>query len=184
MDPSTVDPTLKAPFAIIHRGAGIPVVFYFPLAPQDALNEFPPRVAVHQTLESNFVDDFSGRRAVLARVTLRGTWGFTARHGGIGIPLPGSGHLKVFETILATYNGLSRRLKAQVKARQEYVNLGRLHFWRIVIDRFTYRISDRNPLLYFYELSFRRLEDYLSPTGPSLPGRTSAPDVVGFPSPF
>ena len=168
------DPTLKMPFVIIHRAGLVGIPFVFPLAPEEASHDFPSRVAVHQTIEGNFLDDFSGPNAVLARVTLRGTFGYQSRVGGVGPPLPGSLHLRSLEALYETFNALDRSLKTKIGAVQEYVNLGRLYLWRIVIDRFAHRINSQRPLLFSYELVFRRLEDYLSPVGPHLPGPIQA----------
>ena len=173
------DPTLKGPFAIIHRGGGVPIVFLFPLAPQRVEVDFPARGAIHQTLDDNFLDDFSGVRAVLARVTLRGTFGYSSRWGGIGLPLPGSMHLLAFEKIFETFNALSRQLKQRLHARQEFLALSRLYFWRVWIDRLRYSIQSRDPLLYYYDLSFYRLQDYLSPVTLATEGAAALPQSTG-----
>ena len=161
----SADPTLGLPFSIIHRAGPIPAIFLFPIAPQRQRVEFPARGAISQTLTSNFLDDFSGERAVLASVSLRGTFGFNAQGGGIGIPMAGSLHLKTLETIFETFNALSRQLKRDIGATQEYLGLARLHAWRIWIDKFAYDIASTDPLLYYYDIHFYRLQDYLSPVG-------------------
>jgi hypothetical protein len=161
-----VDPLLNQPFLIIHRVSVVPIVFYFPLAPQHVDVEHPARVAIHQTIGDNYVDDFSGARSVLSKVELGGTFGFDKRAGGaFGVPLPGSAHLRIFEGIYETFNGLDRSIKSRLGAAQEYVGLSRLHFWRIVIEDLQYRADKTNPLLWFYKLRFRRVQDYLSPVG-------------------
>jgi hypothetical protein len=179
------DPTQGLPYAIIHRGHGIPVVYYLPYAPQKVDEVWRTRAQVHQTLEDNFVDDFSGPRALLPRVTIAGTFGYDVKFGGIGVPAHGSLHLRTFEAVYEAFNGLSRELKSQARAVQEYIDLGRLHFWRILIEGLRIRKSKDDPLLLYYELSFVRLQDYLSPVGPSLPpstltdGGTILGDFVG-----
>ncbi len=168
-----LDLSLKGPFIIIHRGGGIPVPFPFLMPPQHVETTMAPRVAVHQTLEDNFVDDFSGPRSMPVTVTMRGTFGYNR----MGF---GSLTLLVFEKILEGYNALSRETKATAKARQEFIGLSRLYFWRIVIDQFSWQIDHANPLLYFYTLRFRRLQDYLSLTDPQLPERTGPADATGL----
>jgi hypothetical protein len=163
------DYSIEGPFAIMHRGFGIPILFLFPLNPQSFVVSHPARGQVHQTVDANFLDDFSGPRAVLSRVVLRGTFGFNPRWGGIGPPLTGSLHLKAFETIFETFNALSRALKTRAGAVQEFIMPSRLIYWRVWIDRLDYRTESRDPLLYFYDVSMQRLQDYLSPGGPSMP---------------
>lgn len=172
------DPTLALPFAIIHRIGPAPLVFKFPLNPQRARWGFPARNAVHQALEGAYVDDLSGRDSVVAPVTLEGTFGFTNTGSilGLSIPLPpGSVALKAFETIYETFHALDRQTKRTLGASQEYVGLSRLHYWEIAIRDFNYTMSARDPLLFYYSISFVRLRDYLSPAGPSLP--TGVPGV-------
>ena len=159
------DPTLSLPWAIIHR-ATVPAVFYFPLAPQRATLTFPARGTVHQTMTGNYLDEFSGDGSVLAHVELRGTFGYNKKAGGaIGFATPGSVTLKQFELLFETFNALDRQLKRDLGAVQEYVCLPRQHLWRIWIKSFGYHASAQDPLLWYYQLSFLRLEDYLSPVG-------------------
>lgn len=175
------DPTLKGPFAIVHRGGGIPVVFYFPLAPQFAQVTHPSRGMIHQSLDSNFLDLFPGKRATLSRVQLRGTFGYHRRIGGIGLPLHGSLHLRSIEAIYETFNALDRRLHQRGNIVQEFINLARGYFWQVWIESFSYRIQSTDPLLYYYDLSMARLVDYLSPGGPTLPPSTlpSSTSIAG-----
>lgn len=163
------DPTLALPWTIIHRVGPVPAVFVFPLAPQRNSVDFPARVRVTPTLNGAYVDDFSGKHSVIANVELTGTFGYDKRIGGIGVPLPGSLHLLAFEKIYEVFNALDRALKQRVVAVQEYINLSRFYFWRIAITRLRYEQRSTEPLLFFYTLQFKRLEDYLSPVGPSLP---------------
>ena len=170
------DPTISLPFAIIHRFGPAPIVFKLPLNPQRARWSFPPRIAVQQTLQRNYVDDLSGQDSVLAQVTLEGTFGYAPSGATLGLTLgPGSVSLKVLETIYETFHALDRQRKRDMGATQEYVGLSRLHYWEIAIRDFTYNMASRDPLLFYYTLSFVRLRDYLSPAGPSLP--TSVPGV-------
>lgn len=171
------DPTLDLPFAIVQRVGPVPGVFKFPLAPQRVRVSLPARNAIHQTLTSNYLDDFSGPRAVLAHVQLQGTFGYHPTVGAIGLAVHGSIHLKVFEVIFETFNALDRQLKKNFGAAQEYLGLSRAHAWRIAIKEFSYEIRHDNPLLYFYSIQFDRLEDYLSPVGPSLPGLTPGTSI-------
>lgn len=165
MDPKQVDPTLSLPWAIICR-ATIPAVFYFPLAPQRAQFTFPFRVATHQTMTGNYVDDFSGDGSVMAHADIRGTFGFNAKAGGaIGFATPGSVTLKQLEVILETFAALDRQTKKDRNAVQEFICLPRQYFWRVVIKDFTVSGSVQDPLLWNYRLSLERLEDYLSPVG-------------------
>lgn len=169
------DPTLTLPFALIFRIGPAPIVFPLPLLPQRASWDFPSRVSVQQTLGRNYVDRFSGKDSVLAQVTLQGTFGY---HQGsfLGLALPpGSMTLKALETLFETFETLDRQVAKTLGATQEYVGLSRAHFWQIAITRFRYEMSEQNPLLYFYSLSFVRVLDYLSPAGPSLP--TGTPGV-------
>lgn len=169
------DPTLDLPFAIIHRFGPAPIVFPFPLNPQRCRWSYPPRLTVHQALERNFVDDLSGKDSVAAQVTLSGTFGYKGRSVfGVTLP-PGSVALKVLETTYETFHALDRQTKRDLGATQEYVGLGRLHYWEIAIRDFQYTMAARDPLLFYYELTLVRLRDYLSPAGPSLP--TSVPGV-------
>ena len=173
------DKSIKGPFAIMHRGFGVPVLFTFPLNPQSFTVSHPSRGQVHQTIEANFLDDFSGKRAVASRVVLRGTFGFNRRWGGLlgGPPFTGSLHLKSFEGIWETFNALSRELKTRAGAVQEFVMPSRVIYWRVWIDRLDYRTDSRDPLLYYYDISMIRLQDYLSPGGPSLPPNLVPPLV-------
>lgn len=169
------DPTISLPFAIVHRIGPAPIVFKLPLNPQRVRWSFPARNAVHQTLQRNYVDDLSGRDSVLAQVTMQGTFGYTGgSFFGLTLP-PGSVTLKLLEGIYETFNALDRQLKRQLGATQEFIALSRAHYWQIAIKDFSYDMSNRDPLLYYYTLTFVRLADYLSPAGPSLP--TAVPGV-------
>jgi hypothetical protein len=172
------DSSIKGPWAIMHRGFGVPVLFVFPLNPQSWTVSHPSRGQVHQTVEANFLDDFSGRRAVASRCVMRGTFGFNPQYGGvIGAPLTGSLMLKSFETVWETFNALSRELKNRAGGVQELIIPSRLTYWRVWIDRLDYRTESRDPLLYYYDISMVRLEDYLSLGGPSLPPNLVPPIV-------
>jgi len=175
------DPTLKGPFGFIFRGAGVPIFYYLPLAPQHFAVSLPARGQIHQTLESNFLDDFSGPRAVLAHVTIRGTFGYDVKGGGIGVPMPGSLHLRTLELLYETFNAMGRQLKAKIRATTEFVALSRLFFWQVWIDRFDYRITNQDPLLYYYEISMRRLQDYLSPAAIAQQGASALPSSTALP---
>jgi hypothetical protein len=162
------DKTLEGPFVLIFRGAGVPLPFYFPVPPQRTRVTHPSRTAVHQTLEDNFLDDFSGKRSIVSQVHLSGTFGYHSRVGGFGIPKFGSLHLLELEKAYETYNALSRQVKKTLNARTEYICLPRLYFWRISIDSLQVEMQSQDPLLYYYNIVFRRLADYLSPVGPDL----------------
>jgi len=164
------DPTLNLPFVIIHRVGPVPAVFVFPLLPQRARWTFPARGQIHQTMTSNYLDDFSGPRAVLAQLHLQGTFGYDPRAGGVfGVALHGSVHLKALEMIFETFNALDRQLKKDAGAVQEFLGIGRLHAWRVWIKEFSYEMRSTEPLIFYYQLALVRLQDYLSPVGPSLP---------------
>lgn len=162
---------LAGPFVFIVRGFGVPLVFKFPLAPQELRVFDLARGQIHQTVSDNFLDDFSGARAVLTRVQMRGTFGYSARTGGLygATKMSGAAHLRAFEAIFETFNALSRQLKNTAGMVHEYVNPGRLYFWRIWMERFEYQQNSRDPMLVHYNIAFSRLQDYLSPGGPSLP---------------
>jgi hypothetical protein len=154
------DVTLKGPFAFVVRGGLIPLgVFPFPIAPQRFTVTLPSRGAIHQTLDSNFLDEFSGERSVLATCTLRGTFGYK-----VG-PFYGSLTTKALEVLYETFNGLARETKAKLDARWEFLALSRLYYWRVWVQRVHIAIQSQDPLLYFYEITMVRLEDMLSPVG-------------------
>lgn len=164
------DPTLSLPFILINRLGLIPAIFVFPLKPQRARWTFPARGQVQQTMTANFLDDFSGPRAVLAQLHLQGTFGYDPRVGGaFGVAVHGSVHLKALEEIFEVFNALDRQLKKDGGAVQEYLGIARLHAWRVWVKELSYEIRSTDPLLYYYSLTLLRLKDYLSPVGPSLP---------------
>jgi hypothetical protein len=166
MTPTGLDKlALQSPFILIHRSGPIPVIFYFPLRPQQVAIDFPSRGQVHQTIDSNFLDFFPGPRAVLARVSLRGTFGYSKKNGGIGLAMSGVFHLKTLTTIYETFNALGRQLQSKLAVRQEFTIPGQGYYWRVHVESVGTRIANNDPLLYYYELSFLRLTDYLSPTG-------------------
>lgn len=166
--PSIADPTIAGPFAFIVRASFVPVVFFFPINPQFARVMHPARGQIHQTLGNNWLDDFGGPRSVLSKCILRGTFGQQQRLGGIGLPLSGNGHLRTLEAVYETFNSLDRALKARAGMVTEFVNVGRQQLWRVWIESLSYDIRSTDPLLYYYDISFTRLEDYLSPVGSSL----------------
>lgn len=164
MDLSSIDPTLKGGVLIIHwMTSATPIPFFFPVKPQMYGNNFPARMAVHPTLGGAFVDDFSGPDSILATVTLSGIFPYHNRAGGLGPALPGSVHLKAFETIYETFNSLPRETKARGGARQEYYDLSRLHAWEVAIHSFGYRRRKDDPLVATYDLRMTRVRDYLNP---------------------
>jgi hypothetical protein len=156
---------LQSPFMFIFRSGPIPVIYYFPLRPQQVSIELPSRSMVHQTLDSNFLDFFPGPRSVLARVQLRGTFGYDTKFGGIGIPMPGGMHLRTLQALYETFNALSREVHEKLRTRTEYTVPGQGYYWRVHIESIQTRIANNDPLLFYYELSFIRLTDYLSMTG-------------------
>lgn len=176
MDLTSEDPTLNLPFILLFRAGPVPIPFYFPLKPQFATVALPSRGQVHQTLDSNFLDLFPGPRSVLAKVNLRGTFGYHNRLGGIGIDASGSGHLKTLEALYETFNGLSRTLAQRAQVACDYIVPGRAYFWRVWIDHFLYRQAKDDPLLMFYDLTMVRVFDYLSPG--TIP-RLSVSDLPG-----
>lgn len=180
----TPDPTLQGPFAIIHRGAGIPVVFYFPLRPQFSNVSHPSRGVIHQTLDSNFLDLFPGNRATLSRVQLRGTFGYHPTLGGIGLYAHGSIHLRLLEGIYEAFNALDRDLHKKGKITVEFINLSRGYFWQVWIDNLSYRQSKEDPLMFYYDLTMVRLVDYLSPGGLTAPPSTALPGATGIAAVF
>lgn len=170
---ANIDPTLKGPFIFLFRGGGIPVPFPLLLPPQHVKTAMVSRGAVHQTLADQFLDEFSGPRSTLVTVTIRGTYGYN--RVGLGSLM----HL-AFEKLYEVYNGLTRETKARLKARQEFIALSRLYFWRIWIQRFEWEISREDPLLYYYSITLVRLQDYLSLTDPQLPESTAPADATGL----
>lgn len=162
------DKSLDGPFAIIHN-METATVFVFPIAPQQIKVSLPARGAVRQTLSDNFLDDFSGRRAVLADISLRGTFGYHPKFGGIGRNAFGSSHLKTLELIYERYNALSRQVKRDMGATQQFQSLSRLYFWRVWIKDLQITQDSNSPLLWDYSISMVRLEDLLSPAGPPAP---------------
>ena len=171
---------LQSPFALIHRSGPIPVVYYFPLRPQQVAIDFPSRGMVHQTIDSNFLDFFPGPRAVLARVSLRGTFGYDKKWGGIGLSMSGAAHLKTLTTIYETFNALGRQIQSKLAARQEFTIPGQGYYWRVHVESVGTRIANNDPLLFYYEMSFVRLTDYLSPTGGGI--RDLIGSVMGGPA--
>jgi hypothetical protein len=159
--------TLQSPFAFIWRSGPIPIVFYFPLRPQQVQIEYPSRAQLHQTLDSNFLDYFPGPRSVVARVQLRGTFGYSKKMGGLMGVTPGTGafHMKSLEVLYETFNALQRQIQSKLRAREEFTCPGRGYYWRVHIDSLGIRQANQDPLLFYYELSFFRLTDYLSLTG-------------------
>src|SRR5262245_64898807 len=142
---------LQSPFAFIFRSGPIPIVFYFPLRPQSFSVDLPSRGTIHQTLDSNFLDFFPGSRAVLARVQIRGTFGYDKRFGGIGMYAPGMLHLRTMEALYETFNALSRQIHSMLRARCEFTVPGRGYYWRAHIDSLSIRIANQNPRPYYYE---------------------------------
>jgi len=168
MTPTGLDKmTLQSPFIFIWRSGPIPIVYYFPLRPQQVQIDFPSRSQLHQTLDSNFLDFFCGPRSVVARVQMRGTFGYDKRMGGLmGVTYASGGtHTKLLETTYETFNALSRQVQAGLQAREEFLCPLRGYYWRVHIDSLGIRQSSQDPLLFYYELGFLRLEDYLSLTG-------------------
>lgn len=171
----SADPTMHGPYIFIQRVGPVPTAFILPVRPQHVQIDEPARIAIHQTVSGNYVDDFSGPTSVLAKVELRGTFGFDKKFGGIGIIAPGSVHLLAFEKLYETFNALSRSLKARLGAVQEFVCIPRLYFWRIVIEHFRIQADARDPVLWHWSTRFTRVQDYLSPTAPSLPPALGLP---------
>jgi len=168
--PKAIDRAINAKgFIVVHRAGPIVVPFVFPMPPQSYDWDAKARGQVHQTADDNWLDDFSGPRAVLPRVNVRGTWGYPRRLGGIGLPMTGASHTKAFELIWETFNALDRQVKANMRAVQEFYDLTRLHAWRVWIDRVRFRRSHESPLTILYDISLLRLEDYLSPVGGLIP---------------
>lgn len=178
------DKSLEGPYFVIFRGAGVPLPFLFPLPPQRVRVSHPSRTAIHETLEDNFLDDFSGRRSIVSQVTLEGTFGYHARLGGFGTRMYGGLHLLEFEKAYETYNALSRQTKKSLQASVQYICIPRLYLWRINIDDFSYNQSKEDPLLYYYTLRFRRLEDLLSPVRPNPGALLPAPAASALASLF
>jgi hypothetical protein len=172
---------LQSPFAFIFRSGPLPIVYYFPLRPQSLSIDYPSRGMVHQTLDSNFLDFFPGPRAVLARVQMRGTFGYSNKFGGIGISMSGAMHLRTIEALYETFNALSRSVQSMLRARCEFTMPGRGYYWRVHIDSMSIRIANQDPLLYYYELSLLRLTDYLSPTGGNIRDLVSSLSPAGIP---
>lgn len=164
------DDSLKGPFILIHRGGLAVAAFLFPMAPQSVRIEHAARGQIHQTLTGHYLEEFSGPNSVLTSVSLRGTFGYRKTAGGaLGIKVPGSVHSIALEKSWEAYNALSRQLKRDVLAVQEYIQVPRLYFWRVWVDKLAIFQDKENPLLYFYDLHMWRLQDYLSPVAPSLP---------------
>jgi len=182
MTPTGIDKlVLQSPFAFIFRSGPVPIVFYFPLRPQQVQIDYPSRAQLHQTLDSNFLDFFSGPRSIVARVQLRGTFGYSTKMGGLmGVSyLSGAGHMKALETIYETFNALQRQTQSLLRAREEFTSPGRGLYWRVHIDSLGVRQASQDPLLFYYEISFMRLTDYLSLTGG---GITDLISSFGIPS--
>ncbi len=170
------DRSLELPWIIIHRMGPVPIPFVFPLAPQRIHWSFPSRTNIDQTLLDNVVNDFSGPRSILAAVQMQGTFGYDpVRGGAFGLSAHGSVHLKALETIYETFNALDRQLKRDKGASQELAILSRLQLWQVLIKNLEYDMRSESPLIYAYSLTIVRVQDYLSPVGPSLP--TSIPGV-------
>jgi hypothetical protein len=137
---------------------------------------------VHQTVDSNFLDLFPGTRATLARLSLRGTFGYCKKRGGIGMTASGALQLKVLETLIETFNAVSRQLHQTLQARWDFVAPGRGYYWRVFVDRFSYRQAATDPLLFYYDVTLTRLQDYLSPSAfLEAPGQ-ALQDLIGLPS--
>lgn len=159
-----IDSSLRQPFLLTHRGPGGTQRFQFPIAPQRVKVSRVARGAIHQTLDDNWLDQFSGPRSVLAAVELRGTFGYALGRGSSGGQF-GSQYLTKFERTFEAYNAQTRQALRDADARQEYQGLFRLHYWRIWVDHFDYDIASNDPLLFYYDLHFYRLEDYLAGGG-------------------
>ena len=158
------DFTLLGPFMLMARMGKAPLPpFVFPLGPQHFEVVLPGRGQIHQTVESNWLDDFSGPRSVLAQVTLRGTFGYQPGMFGTSFGPFGSITLRVLEVYFETFHSFDRALKTQTNMVMDFVATSRLYYWRVYLDHLSYRIQSRDPLLYYYELRMRRIEDYLNP---------------------
>lgn len=171
MTPTGIDKLiLQSPFAFMFRSGPFPVVFSLPLNPQQVQIDYPSRAQLHQTLDSNFLDFFSGPRSIVARVQIRGTFGYDKRFGGLmGINYaPGAIHIKTLELVYETFNALLRQWQSLLRAREEFVCPLRAYYWRIHIDSLGIRQASQDPLLFYYEMSFLRLEDYLVATGANI----------------
>lgn len=155
------DTSLRQPFILTHRGPGGAQKFQFPIAPQRVKVSRVARGAIHQTLDDNFLDQFSGPRSVLASVDLRGTFAYTPDRGSSG-GMFGSQYLTKLENTFEAFNAQTRQALRDADARQEYQGLFRLHYWRVWIDHFDYEIASSDPLLFYYEIHFFRLEDLLA----------------------
>lgn len=154
------DTSLRQPFIITHVGAGGAQRFQFPIPPQRVKVGRVARGAIHQTLDDNFLDQFSGPRSVLASIDLRGTFGYTPSRGVSG--LFGSQYLTKLENMFEAFNAQTRQALRDADGHQEYQGMFRLHHWRVWIDHFDYEIASSDPLLFYYELHMFRLEDLLS----------------------
>lgn len=159
------DPSLTLPFVLIHRFGPAPIPFPFLVAPQRVTISYDAPVSVQQTAAHPYVNEFSGADQTAAMVTLEGTFGYMPRVGFVGLTVtaPGSVMLKTVETTFETFNAFDRQWKKDLGAKQELIMPSRLAYWRVVVRKFSYRISKENPLLYFYTIVMERVADLLSP---------------------